>query len=221
MNSALSNTTSPTTNSLQDWYEAHYLSICSGMWNTHTPSAGKNASTVACASQTAGYTFSLAQILAASSNATLRLPIDGSPNPSSLYGTLPTKTPLVLLTVGIALTGLSVLFYLCGVLVMLATRSPKMRLGILRVAYLASTAAPIFLTISSAKITSLAEKTKGSADVSIGGVAVAVHAGMESGFYAFTWLGTALMWVVLVSSITAAFKFAKELQIRDPLSLGT
>ena len=218
MNRALSNATFATTSSIQDWYEAHYLSVCSGMWNAHMVSAGKNSSTVICTSQSAGYTFSLAQIFASSSNATQPLPIDSSS--SSSYGTLDTKAPLILLVIGIALTGLSMLFFLCGVVIMLVTHTAKMRLGVLRVAYLASIAAPIFLTISSAKITSLAEKTTGTADVNVGGVAMAVHAWMERGFYVFTWLGMALMWVVVGLSIAAAFKFASALQIRDPLSLG-
>jgi hypothetical protein len=222
VNRVLSNATFATTSSVQDWYEAHYLSICSGMWNTHRISAGKNSSTVICASQNAGYTFSLAQIFASSSNATQPQPrpllIDSSS--SSLYGTLDTKAPLILLTIGIALTGLSVLFFLYGVVIMLVTYTAKMPLGVVRVSYLTSLAVPTFLTISSAKITSLAEKTTGTADVNIGGVAVAVHAWTERGFYAFIWLGTALMWVVVGLSIAAAFKFASALQIRDPLSLG-
>jgi hypothetical protein len=201
VNSALSNATSATT-PIQDWYEAHYLSVCSGMWNTHAVSAGKNQSTIICAPQRAGYTFSLAQILA--SDAAQPLLVDSS------YGTLDTKAPLILLAIGIAFTGLSLLLVLYGVVAMLVTGTAETPLGALRVAYLAIVAAANVLTISSAKITALAEKMVGTTDIGEGGW---VQAWMERGFYVFAWLGTALMWGAMGLGIVVSFRIARALQI--------
>jgi len=85
-----------TNSGIADWYEMNYLSICSGMWKTDAVSGLKNQSTITCVHQPAGYTFSLAQTLAA----------DGGMLPAgSSYGTIHTKAAIVLLIIAIALAG--------------------------------------------------------------------------------------------------------------------
>jgi hypothetical protein len=172
------------------------------MWNTDAANADKNQSTNICVRQKAGYTFSLAQTLA-SSNATHLPPLDSS------YGTLDTKTPLVLLTIGITLTGVSLLSGLYSVVVLLVTGTPP--LLVLRVSYLAIVATVNLLTISSAKITALADKMTGPNDISAG---VMIHAWMGWAFYVSTWLAAGFMWAALGFSIAGAFKIAHALEVQ-------
>jgi hypothetical protein len=139
----------------------------------------------------------------ASSNATHQLPLDSS------YGTLDTKTPLVLLTIGIALAGITLFSLLYGIVVLLLTSTPP--LLVLRIGYLASIATVILLTISSAKITAIADKTTGAKDVSAG---VVVHAWMGWAFYVSTWLAAGFMWAALGFSIAGAFKIAAGLEVQ-------
>ena len=163
------------------------------MWNTNATNANKNQSTSICVCQKAGYTFSLAQ----SSNAAHLPPLD------SLYGTLDTKTPLVLLTIGIALASVSLLSLLYGVVVLLVTSTPPVL--VLRVGYLASVPTVILRTISWAKITALADKITGAKDIS---ARVMIHVWMGRAFYVSTWLAAGFMWAALGFSIAGAFKIA-------------
>jgi hypothetical protein len=131
------------------------------MWNTD---AAKDQSTTVSVSQKAGYTFSLAQTLA--NHAAQQLLLN-----SSYSSTLDTKTLLVLLVIGIALAGVSLLSFLYGVVVLLVTSTPP--LVVLRVGYLANISPMLLFTISSAKITALADKMTGTTDI---GGGLVVHA---------------------------------------------
>ncbi|EXJ72588.1 uncharacterized protein A1O5_03734 [Cladophialophora psammophila CBS 110553] len=208
--SSLTSTTSTSALAIKEWYEVHYLSICSGMWNGHVASAGKNHSTISCTSQSAGYTFSLAQIIGGG-DAGQQLLL------AYHHRTLDTKAPFVLLVLGIASMGLTVLSFLYGI-VALRTKTRRrqlhkkeMPLVVLRIGFFACIASTILLTISSAKVTASAGKMTGR--VQIGG-GRAIHAWMNSGFYAVTWIGMAFVWVALGLEIAAAFKIAAVLEPR-------
>ncbi|KAE9364524.1 hypothetical protein N431DRAFT_550017 [Stipitochalara longipes BDJ] len=193
---------SPTAPAIADWYEMNYLSVCSGMWKADTASGNKNQNTITCAHQQAGYTFSLAQTLG--SNVGQLLPA------GSTYGIIDTKGPLVLLIIGIALAGTSFTSLLYGVVVLLLTGTPP--LFALRIGYLASIPTAIILTISSAKITALADKMKGATEISPG---VVVHAWMGWSFYLSTWLAAGFMWAAVCFSIAGAFKIARSIELQN------
>jgi hypothetical protein len=171
------------------------------MWNTS--SASNLQSTRTCVHQKAGYTFSLAKTLP--SNAAQLLPIDSS------YGTLDTKAPLILLAIGIAITGISLLFYLYSVTVLLVKNTPP-PLNVLRIAFLAGISAAIFLLISSAKITAFADKMTGATDISAG---VTIHAWMGWAFYVASWVATGFIWAAVSVSIGVAFMIAGALQAQQ------
>jgi hypothetical protein len=181
--------------SIQDWYDAHYLSVCSGMWSNHIASAGKNKTTTVCQPRVLGYTFD---------EATTALPGDES------YPTLDLKASAILLLLGIIFSGLSAMLFLTGIVAIRITNKTDKWLNILRVAYLTNVAAPILLTISSAKVTALAEKWVGTTYTEDG---VPVTAWMGRDFYACTWLGTGIMWVAVGLSIAVAFKIAKDMKV--------
>jgi hypothetical protein len=172
------------------------------MWNTN---GDKNQSTTLCIRQKAGYTFSLAQTLAANG---ARLPLQPGPADSS-YGTLDTKTPFILLTIGIALAGVTLLSLLYAVIVLLLTSTSP--LLVLRIGYLASIPTVILLTISSAKITASADKMAGAKGL---GAGVVIPAWMGWAFYVSTWLATVFMWAALGFSIAGAFKIAAALEVQ-------
>jgi len=197
--------TSPSNTGIADWYEMNYLSVCSGMWNFDAASGSKTESTVTCVHQPAGYTFSLAQRLA--SNGDSPLPAGSS------YGTLHTKAPMDLLIVGNALSGTSFTSILYGIVFLLGTGTPP--LFSLRVGYLASIPAAIVLTISSAKITALADKMVGATQISSG---VILHAWMGWSFYVATWLAAGFMWAAVCFSIVGAFKIARGIELQNSRS---
>jgi hypothetical protein len=170
------------------------------MWNT--TSAINTQSTRTCVHQKAGYTFPLAKALP--SSAAQLLPIDSS------YGTLDTKAPLILLAIGIAFAGVSLLFYSYGVIALLIKNTPP--LNVLRIAFLAGISAAIFLLISSAKITAFADKMTGTTDISAG---VAIHAWMGWTFYMASWLATGFIWAAVGVSIGVAFMIAGALQAQQ------
>jgi len=178
------------------------------MWNSDVAAAGKSQRTSICVRQKAGYTFSLAKIVP--DDAVQWLPVDSS------YGVLDTKVPLILLTIGIALAGVSLISLLYGVVVLLLRPTSTPPLGILRVGYLASIATAILLTISSAKITALADKMIGATDISPG---VTVRAWMGWAFYVSTWLGAGFMWAAVGFSIAAAFRISRALQVQHSIRL--
>jgi hypothetical protein len=130
------------------------------------------------------------------------LPIDPS------YGTLDTKTPLILLAIGIAFAGVSLLFYLYSVIVLLVKNKPS--LNTLRIAFLAGIPAAIFLLISSAKITEFADKMTKATDISAG---VTIHAWMGWAFYVVSWLATGFIWAAMGVSIGVAFMIASALKV--------
>lgn len=176
------------------------------MWNAHTASAGKNQSTSRCISESATYVFSLAKLL--NHDASVQL----LPTTSKII--LDTKAPLVLLVLGITATGVSLLGFLYGIFVMMrAIRVVDMPLVVLRIAFFASIAALITLTISSAKITANADRITGTTNI---GTGQPVHVYMDAGFYACTWLATGLSWVALALAVTAAFKIGKMQQTQTP-----
>lgn len=151
--------------------------------------------------------FSLAKTLG--SDAAQLLPTN------STYGTLDTRTPQVLLTIGITSSGIYLTSLLYGAAVLLVTSTPP--LFVLRVGYLASIAAVIVLTISSAKITSIADKMVGTTYISAGAT---VHAWMGWSFYVSTWLATSFMWAAMGFSIAGAFKIAQELEVQKSKRLS-
>jgi hypothetical protein len=153
----------------------------------------KNQSTITCVHQKAGYTFSLAQTLG--SNAAQLLPANSS------YGTIDTNAPRVLLTIAITLAGIALTNLLYGVVVLPVTSTPP--LFALRIGYLASIPTAILLTISSAKITALADKMTGVKEISPG---VVVHAWIGWAFYLASWLSVGFMWAAVGFSIAGAFK---------------
>jgi hypothetical protein len=168
------------------------------MWDA--TSASNIQSTHTCVHQKAGYTFSLAKALP--SNAAQLLPPD--------YGTLDTKAPLILLAIGIAFAGVSLIFYLYSIIVMLVKNTPP--LNGLRIAFLAGIPAAIFLLISSAKITAFADKMTGPTDISAG---VTIHAWMGWAFYVASWLATGFIWAAVGVSIGVAFMIAGALQVQQ------
>ena len=203
VNSALANVTSYP-DLIQDWYEVHYLAVCSGMWNAHTVSAGKNQSTITCTPQTGGYTFVLVQEILLN-DPFLPLLVD------SPYGTLDTKAPLILFTIGFSFTALSLLGYLYSLLFTMATPKAKISLGLLRVACLLNIPAFIFLMISSAEITVLARKLVGTGDIGLG----LVHTSIDKGFYVSAWLAAAFMFVALGIGVVKAFILVRVQQSRE------
>jgi hypothetical protein len=176
------------------------------MWNTDMANADKNQSTSTCVRQKAGYTFSLAQTLP--SSAAELLPVN------SPYGTLHTKGPVVLLIIGITWASICITSYFYGNVVLLVTSKPP--LYILGVGYVASIPTVILFTISSAKITALADKMIGTTDISPG---VTIDAWMGWAFFVSTWLGTGFMWAALGFSIVGAFKVESVLQARGRVPL--
>lgn len=179
--------------SIQDWYDAHYLSVCSGMWSKDSASAGKNKSTTICHPQPLGYTFGEAALPGV-----------------RYYPALDLKASAILLLLGIILSGLSAVLFLASVAAIRITNKTDKWLNLLRVGFLANVAATILLTISSAKITALAEKWVGTTYTEDG---VPLTAWMGRDFYACTWLGTGIMWVVLGLSIAVAFKIANNMRV--------
>ncbi|OAL17885.1 hypothetical protein AYO22_11229 [Fonsecaea multimorphosa] len=213
--SSLANSSADSALAIADWHEAHYLSICSGMWKNHTASLGKNHSTISCTSQSAGYTFSLAQIVGGDAGQQLVIA-------DHHRSTLDTKAPFVLLVLGIASMGLTVLSFLYGVGVLHSVKrrggplgKREMPLVVLRMGFFASIASTILLTISSAKITASAGKMAGRIQVDGG---KDVHAWMTGGFYAVTWVGMAFVWAALGLVLAAAFKIAGVLERKVILS---
>jgi hypothetical protein len=190
---------------VQDWYEPHYLSVCSGMWKNHVRGLGKNESTVVCVPQAAGYTFSLGEILAEAASRSLSDP-----------RTLNTTTPFVLVVLGVVSTGVSVASFMIGIVLLFSKKIAETKLLIpLRVAFFSTIAASIFLTISSAKITAWAAQTAGTIDVGIGGgetATVSVHAWLETPFYVAAWTATACMWLALVVAVTLSFRYSHAVQ---------
>ena len=181
--------------SIQDWYDAHYLSVCSGMWSNHIASAGKNKSTTSCDPRALGYIFG---------GAASALPGGQS------YVTLDMKASSILLLLGIIFSGLSALLFLAGIAAIRITKKTDKWLNLLRVAYLTNVAAPILFTISSAKITALAEKWVGTTYFED---SVPVTAWMDRDFYACAWLGTGIMWVAQGLAIAVSFKIANNMKV--------
>jgi len=169
------------------------------MWNTHNSTAGKNQSTVKCVSESAGYTFSLSEFM---NN-------DGFAQSIPAWSNVEvnTKAPLILLTLGIAFIGLSWLGFVYGLFTAINKTIIEDRpLFVLRLAFFASIAAPIMMTISSAKITATAAKASGIVNLE---TMQAADVQMHTVFYVISWLATGLLWVALVLVLIAAFSIAK------------
>jgi hypothetical protein len=178
------------------------------MWQQDAvSSSNKNQTTISCAHQKVGYTFSLAQSLP--SNAAQLLPTD------STYGTISTKNTQVLLIIAIIFLGISMTSLLYGMIVLHVASTPP--LFVLRVGYLASIPAVILLTVSSAKITAAADKMVGVKDL---GAGVTVNAWMGWRFYVSTWLATGFMWAVVGFSIVGAFKVASAMEVQKRKDLA-
>jgi hypothetical protein len=72
------------------------------------------------------------------------------------------------------------------------------------------------VTISSAKITALADKITGPKDIS---ARVMIHAWMGWAFYVSTWLAAGFMWAALGFSIAGAFKIAHAPEVQKSNTL--
>jgi hypothetical protein len=212
--SALANVTSLNRLAINDWYDAHYLSVCSGMWKNHVPTMGKNHSTAVCWIQNTGYTFSIAKLIGSD---------DEQQSIFQHYRTVNTKAPFILLVLSIVSMGLAILAFIYGIIVM-ARASTKgqmvkrdLPLTVLRIALFACIASTILKTISSAKITASAEKSSGMVEVD----GKALHAWTHSGFLAIIWVGTALLWIALALVVAAAFRIAATVKDFDARTNGT
>lgn len=188
---------------VQDWYDVHFLYLCSGMYNGHLASAGKDKSTVKCISQSAGWTFSLSKILASSDVQPL--------SAHSADAKLDTTAPLVLLAFGIAAMGLAMIFLAHGLVGTLAKRALEPNLIPLRIGYLSSIAGGVFLTNSFSHLTAAADRLTGTIYLSRG---LEARAWMESEFYVIAWLGTAFMWMAVACGVTCAFMLSYSLKHR-------
>ena len=170
------------------------------MWNAHNSSAGINQSTVKCVSESAGYVFSLSEFM---NNDGFAQSIPAWSNVE-----INTKAPLILLALGIAFIGLSWLGFVYGLFVVINTKTAiaDKQLFVLRLAFFASIAAPILMTISSAKITATAAKASGIVYLE---TMQAADVQMQAAFYVVSWVTTGLLWVALVLVLIAAFSIAK------------
>jgi hypothetical protein len=179
---------------VQDWYEPHYLSVCKGMWQSASTHV-KNEATRVCTVMDGGYNFSLPELLAADAG----LPLDSPLLSNWSFAALNTMMPFVCLVIGIACTSLTMIAYFITIVTtpVLTTKSPLL---VPRVGFLASVAALNTLIISSIKITVMTHKLLGTKSVVENGVAFST-----SGFYAFTWLATALMCLMFTLSVVLAF----------------
>jgi hypothetical protein len=190
---------------INDWYEAHYLSICRGEWYNHNASLGKNDHTAVCMLQTAGYTFSIADLVGDNSQRSIL----------SSHHTLDTKAPFILLVLSIVSMGVAIVGFLYGIFVMAKSchkgRMVKrdLPLFVLRVAFFASIASIILKTISSAKITASADENAGKFELEGGNI---VNAWTHSAFLAVTWIGTGIVWVGFGLVLAAAFRIAAVLK---------
>jgi hypothetical protein len=184
-----------------DWYEAHYISVCKGMWRNGVVGV-KDDSTTTCEPKSAGYNFSLAAELAA----------DTTPAAQNLfanwsYGNLPTAGSAVLLVIGIGFLGVSVLAYMYS----LATRptiEPGTSLFPLRIAFLSSILAAILLTNSAAQITARANKLTNLANWTI---PVSLQVWKSNAFYIIMWLSVSLVWVAVAVGTGLALALGGQL----------
>lgn len=197
---ALANDTLTNGVTIADWYDAHYLSICSGMWNHHMGSAGRNGSTTVCWLQNTGYTFSIGDILDRN---------------DVHHRAVQTKAPFILLVASIATMSLTILGFLYGIIIMARPRvkgqlvKHELPLVVLRVAFFATIASTILTTISSAKITASAGRSAGTFEVGGEGT---VRASSNSGFLAIIWVETVLVWLGLALVLATAFRIGAALQ---------
>ncbi|KAK4944357.1 hypothetical protein LTR10_016243 [Elasticomyces elasticus] len=213
-----------TTPAIYDWYEAHYHSICYGMWNNHVFESGRNMSVGSprsCATQALGYTFSLARVLfdtATSTSTTATTTARPVLDILASYGTVDTKASVALLIVGIIFTGISQVLYLDSILALVATNMREEHLlMMLRVAFLSSIPAVITLTISAAKITARAKQIQSQAAgigiVGVGsGVTATVKAHLGSGFFPAMWIATGFMWLALAIEVVVALRIARGMR---------
>ncbi|KAJ9607169.1 hypothetical protein H2200_008241 [Cladophialophora chaetospira] len=207
--SSLANATSPGALPINDWYDAHYLSICTGMWNHHTASMGKNHSTTVCWLQSTGYTFSIANFVG--NKDAQQAILDHQPP-------LKTMVPFVLLVLSIVSMGISIVAFLHGVIMMVRhekTPDAVMRgvpLLLLRIAFSACIATNVFKMISSAKITVSASKSSGTFDIFPG---KNLHAWRHDGFLVITWVSVGLVWIAIGLMVVAAFRLAPMLKKQE------
>jgi len=200
---------SPNSLAINDWYEAHYLSVCTGQWNSHVAQMGKNHSTAVCWLQDTGYTFSIPNLVPVEYELQALL---------ATYRTLHTRAPFILLVLSIVSKGLAIPAFLYGIIMMAKSRKNgqvvkrDLPLIVLRIAFFACIISSILGTISSAKITASAGKSSGTFDLDAGRT---IHAWTNSGFLAITWVGTGLVWVAMGLVVAAAFRLAGMLKRDD------
>jgi hypothetical protein len=198
--------------SINDWYEAHYLSVCTGNYNNHVAGMGKNHSTAVCWLQNTGYTFSIANLVPDE---------NGRGSLLDIPHTLKTKAPFILLVLSIVSMGLAILAFFYSIFVMARSNSSRqmvkqdLPLIVLRIAFFACIISTILGTISSAKITASAGKSSGKFELDADKT---IHAWTHSGFLAITWIGTTLVWVALGLVVGAAFRLAGMLKKDDSLA---
>jgi len=212
--SSLAFNTSSNALAINDWYDAHYLSVCTGMWNHHIANMGKNHSTTVCWLQSTGYTFSVANFVG---NADAQKMILDQQRP------LKTKVPFILLVLSIVSMGIAILAFLHGIIIMVRQCKKaqdvkrQIPLVVLRIALFASIATIVFKMISSAKVTVSASKSSGSFNIYVG---KDIRAWTQSGFLAVTWVSVALVWLALAIVVFAAFRIAATLKKQDRIVAG-
>lgn len=192
------------------------------MWNSHSIDQGRNESTTTCATQSVGYIISLQSILASSSASTPSLTDGSSTSDNGPLTGFKSRNAAILLIVAIVWMALSILTYPYGIISLSRTydvRSNRLKLYVLRVAFMANVVTTIFLTISSAKVTASAMHMVGTATAPLAGSGnngvaqvLQVQAWMGKEFFAFTWLATGLMWVNLVLAVSTAFKIGNDIE---------
>jgi hypothetical protein len=171
------------------------------MWRSAATHLKNEASTV-CTEMSAGYTFSLPELLAADAG----LPADNPLFSSWRFAVLHTEMPFVCLVIAITFIGWTVTAYLVSIVTTprLTVESPNHCMG---GGYIASIPGLITLILSSAKITAAAHQILEAKPVVDNEVAWST-----AGFYALTWLATGLMCVVVTLSMVLAFRLGRPVR---------
>jgi hypothetical protein len=165
------------------------------MWQSAGTHLKNEASTV-CTAMSAGYKFSLSELLAADAG----LPADSPLFSTWWFAVLPTRMPYVCLTIAITFICWTMTTYFI-VLVTTPRLTAESSLHWPRVTFITSILALITLTWSSAKVTAMARGVLEAKPVVDN-----VVAWSTGGFYALTWLATGLMCVIVALSLVLAFR---------------
>jgi hypothetical protein len=171
------------------------------MWQSAATHLKNEASTV-CTEMSAGYTFSLAELLAADAG----LPADNPLFSTWRFAVLHTEMPFVCLVIAMTFIGWTIVDYLITIITTprLTAESPLFRL---RGGCLASIPGLITLILSSAKMTAMAHQILEAKPVVDNEVAWST-----AGFYVLIWLATGLMCVVVTLSMVLLFRLGRPVR---------